>query len=148
MSDPFVHLHVASGYSLRYGASSPAALVARGAELGMTDLALTDRDGVYGAVKFVQACAAAGIRPLLGVDLAVAPTAPGSAGARDSAGCRSQVPGRRTPARGGVSVDPRWPRVTLLAADRRGWAAVCRLVSATHLTGARGRPVTTVELGS
>src|SRR5512144_2403658 len=105
MSDPFVHLHVASGYSLRYGASSPGAMVARAA-----DLALTDRDGVYGAVKFVQACAAAGIRPLLGVDLAVAPTATDPAGARDSGGCRSQVPGRRTPARGGVSVDPRLPR--------------------------------------
>jgi error-prone DNA polymerase len=146
MSDPFVHLHVASGYSLRYGASSPATLVARAADLGMTDLALTDRDGVYGAVKFVQACAAAGIRPLLGVDLAVAPAATEPLAARGSVGCGATVPGRRTPARGGVSVDPRLPRVTLLAADRRGWAALCRLVSATHLAGARGRPVTTVEL--
>ncbi|MEX5720638.1 DNA polymerase III subunit alpha [Geodermatophilus maliterrae] len=71
--DPFVHLHVASGYSLRYGANHPADLVARAAEHGMTALALTDRDGLYGAVKFALACRSAGLRPLFGVDLAVAP---------------------------------------------------------------------------
>ncbi|MGX5657691.1 PHP domain-containing protein, partial [Geodermatophilus nigrescens] len=72
--DPFVHLHVASGYSLRHGANHPADLVARAAEHGMGALALTDRDGLYGAVKFAQACRSAGVRPLFGVDLAVAPT--------------------------------------------------------------------------
>ena len=49
--DPFVHLHVASGYSLRHGANHPADLVLRAAEHGMGALALTDRDGLYGAVK-------------------------------------------------------------------------------------------------
>ena len=73
MSDPFVHLHVASGYSLRHGASHPRALVERAAEHGMDTLALTDRDGTYGAVKFAKACGAAGVRPVFGVDLAFAP---------------------------------------------------------------------------
>ena len=73
--DPFVHLHVASGYSMRHGANHPADLVARAAEHGMGALALTDRDGLYGAVKFAIACRAAGIRPLFGVDLAVDPVA-------------------------------------------------------------------------
>ncbi|GGU42836.1 hypothetical protein GCM10010289_74490 [Streptomyces violascens] len=68
----FVHLHVASGYSARCGASHPEALVARAAERGMTELALTDRDTMAGMVRFVQACAAHGIRPILGVDVAVA----------------------------------------------------------------------------
>ena len=45
MSDPFVHLRVASGYSLQYGASHPSALVAKAVEHGMDTLALTDRDG-------------------------------------------------------------------------------------------------------
>ena len=49
--DPFVHLHVASGYSLQYGASHPHVLVERAAEQEMDTLALTDRDGTYGAVK-------------------------------------------------------------------------------------------------
>jgi error-prone DNA polymerase len=98
----------------------------------MDALALTDRDGMYGAVKFAQACKAAGVRPLFGVDLAVAaPTAPK----------------KRTPARGGA-FDPldTLPRVTFLARDGRGWAALCRLVSATHLAGERGAPVTSLEL--
>src|SRR4051794_15603435 len=138
MSDPFVHLHVASGYSLRHGASSPAVLVDRAADHGMDTLALTDRDGVYGAVKFVTACMARGIRPVLGTDLAVAPY--------DVDARPDLSPRRKTPARGGAFVDARLPRVTVLARDKAGWAAVCRLVSATHLAGERGEPVTSLDL--
>src|SRR3954469_4771293 len=137
MSDPFVHLHVASGYSLRHGASSPAMLVDRAADHGMDTLALTDRDGVYGAVKFVTACMTRGIRPILGTDLAVQPYV-------DQPVVMSTR--RKTPARGGSFVDARLPRVTVLARDNAGWASVCRLVSATHLAGERGEPVTTLEL--
>jgi error-prone DNA polymerase len=170
-SDPFVHLHVASGYSLRYGASHPDVLVERAAEHGMDTLALTDRDGTYGVVKFVQAAQSAGLRPILGVDLAIEPSGKLSGahpslrmrGARNGAsnGTGGRLDGRAddrssahspgastrsTPARGGASVDPRHPRVTLLAQDRAGWAALCRLVSATHLRGERGSPVTTLDL--
>ncbi|WP_283137819.1 DNA polymerase III subunit alpha [Rhizohabitans arisaemae] len=115
---PFTHLHVASAYSLRYGAAFPAALAARAAELGMDALALTDRDGIYGAVKHVQACVKAGIRAIVGVDLVLAD---------DSA------PGK--PA-----------RVTLLAKPG-GWGALCRVASAAHLgqAGARGAPAVTRE---
>ena len=38
------------------------------------------------------------------------------------------------------------PRLVLLATDGRGWASLCRLVSATHLAGERGHPVTTLDL--
>ena len=62
---------------MRYGTSTPAALVERAAEHGQPALALTDRDGLYGAVKFVQAATAAGIAPVLGVDLAVLAGEPG-----------------------------------------------------------------------
>jgi error-prone DNA polymerase len=146
VSDPFVHLHVASGYSMRYGASSPAVLVERAAEHGMDALALTDRDGAYGAVKFVQACVAAGIRPILGVDLALAPAE--SEGRRPGPGAGSGAgPKRRTPARGGAFLlDDGHPRVTVLARDPRGWASMCRLVSATSLTGERSRPVSSPAL--
>ena len=68
MSDPFVHLRVASGYSLRYGASQPAALVDAAADAEMDTLAITDRDGLYGAVKFARACQRTGIAPVIGVD--------------------------------------------------------------------------------
>lgn len=168
--DPFVHLHVASGYSLKYGASHPHQLVARAAEVEMDTLALTDRDGVYGAVRFAKACMAAGIRPVLGVDLAVEPS--GIAGARAPVLERTHRPlrsmtlparasraggvdaacagsSRLTPARGGSfreRVGQRLPRVTLLAGSKAGWAALCRLVSATHLRGERGVPVATRAL--
>ena len=78
--DDFVHLHVSSSASMRYGASHPAELVARAAELGQSALALTDRDGLYGAVRFVRACGEAGIAPVLGVDLALAGSPPGPGG--------------------------------------------------------------------
>jgi error-prone DNA polymerase len=136
--DPFVHLHVASGYSLRYGASHPHALVERAVEHEMDTLALTDRDGLYGAVRFAKACLQAGVRPVLGVDLAVEPEAPPAA--------RPGASRRSAPVRGGSFRDPRHPRVRLLAAGRRGWAALCRVVSATHLHGERGVPVATREL--
>ena len=142
--DPFVHLHVASGYSLQYGASHPHVLVERAVEQEMDTLALTDRDGTYGAVKFVRACRAAGIRPVLGVDLAV-----DMSSAR--AGPDQRPSPRRTPARGGAVRDPSLQqggsgRVTFLASGRAGWAALCRMVSATHLAGERGRPVATPAL--
>ncbi|MBB1500173.1 DNA polymerase III subunit alpha [Propioniciclava sp. MC1683] len=71
MTDPFVHLRVASGYSLQYGASHPSVLVEAAAGHDMDTLALTDRDGLYGAVRFAKACMASGVAPVVGADLAV-----------------------------------------------------------------------------
>ncbi|HET7432355.1 MAG TPA: PHP domain-containing protein, partial [Nocardioides sp.] len=144
--DPFVHLRVASGYSLQYGASHPETLVQRAAEQEMDTLALTDRGGTYGAVKFARACLAAGVRPVLGVDLAYRhePFDPRAARARTPV--RGGAFRELAPDKGGL------PRVTLLAhaggpgGGRAGWAAVCRAVSATHLAGERGTPVAEVEL--
>ncbi len=161
-TDPFVHLHVASGYSLRYGASHPQQLVDQAAAHGMGALALTDRDGLYGAVKFVLAARRAGIAPILGVDLATAPTGlvEGLPGWADPSVAARQRAGRRGAARGGEVVDPRWPRATVLAlggpsahasGSGRGWAQLCRLVSAAHLSsghlgGDRGAPVVDLAL--
>ncbi len=141
--DPFVHLHVASGFSLKYGASHPRRLVERAVDAEMDTLALTDRDGVYGAVRFAKACMSGGIRPVLGVDLAIEPTALLSTGSGSRAG---EARRRMSPARGGAYQDPPLPRITLLAGSKAGWAALCRLVSATHLRGERGTPVTTRQL--
>ncbi|MFB7736898.1 DNA polymerase III subunit alpha [Streptomyces sp. NPDC056112] len=124
----FTHLHTASGFSLRYGASHPERLAERAAERGMDALALTDRDTLAGSVRFAKACAAAGVRPLFGVELAVETAEP----------VRRER--RRTPVRGGAFVDESAPRATFLArAGARGWADLCRLVTAAHsgLTAAR-----------
>jgi error-prone DNA polymerase len=147
MSDAFAHLHVASGFSMRYGASTPAVLVERASALGQPALALTDRDGLYGAVRFVQACDEAGIAPVLGVDLAV-----GRGRSNAAVGQRVQT-GRANPVRGGAEIDPRYPRVTVLARGQGagvdpgvGWGRLCRLVTQTHLSGERGAPVSSAEL--
>ncbi|MER5355734.1 DNA polymerase III subunit alpha [Kitasatospora sp. NPDC002551] len=133
------HLHTASGYSVRYGASLPAALAGRAAERGITELALTDRDTVSGVVRHAKACAAAGVRPLFGADLAVGLVEqPGRTADR-----------RRTPARGGAFVDESAPRVTLLARDRAGWANLCALITAAWAVRAErggGQPVVPLEV--
>ncbi|MCX5556517.1 DNA polymerase III subunit alpha [Streptomyces sp. NBC_00038] len=119
----FTHLHAVSGFSLRYGASHPEQLAERTAERGMDAVALTDRDTLGGAVRFAKAAGRAGIRPLFGVDLAV--EAPPEAAGRTQR--------RRAPARGGAFVDESAQRVVFLARDgARGWAELCRLVSAAH----------------
>ncbi|MDX2576676.1 DNA polymerase III subunit alpha [Streptomyces scabiei] len=127
----FTHLRVASGYSARYGASLPHALVQRAAERGMTTLALTDRDTVAGTVRFATASAAVGIRPVFGVDIAVAPLAP-----PDPTASRL-----RTPVRGGAHVIEPPLRITLLAQNAAGWARLCRLVSAAHAEADGAAPV-------
>jgi len=144
MSDPFVHLRTVSSFSLRHGVSTPEDLVARAAELGQSALALTDRDGLYGAVRFVQACRDAGVAPILGADLALVGDA--AAGAPASGRRSAAQPARRAPARGGEQVWEPGSRLVVLARGGRGWAALCRLVSAAHLHGERGKPAVTREL--
>ncbi|MER5476550.1 DNA polymerase III subunit alpha [Streptomyces sp. NPDC002734] len=133
----FPHLHTASGFSVRHGASHPERLAERAGERGLEELALTDRDTVAGAVRFAKACAKEGVRPLFGVDLAVAPPA----GARRSGRSPER---RRTPVRGGAFVDESAPRATFLARDgARGWAGVCALITAAHAGG--GAPLLPAE---
>ncbi|MEU0471381.1 DNA polymerase III subunit alpha [Streptomyces olivaceus] len=133
----FTHLHTVSGFSARYGASHPERLAERAVERGMDALALTDRDTLAGAVRFAKACAGAGVRPLFGAELAVAAPEPGTADRTETSVRRDR---RRAPARGGAFVDESAPRVTYLARDgARGWAGLCRLVSAAHT--AEGTPL-------
>ncbi|MEV8587441.1 DNA polymerase III subunit alpha [Streptomyces sp. NPDC051180] len=129
----FTHLHAASGFSLRYGASHPERLAARAAERGMDALALTDRDTLAGTIRFAKACAKEGIRPLFGVDLTYAlPEAPGPALDRGSA--------RRVPVRGGAFVDESAPRAVFLARSRAGWTSLCAMITAAH-AGEGERPL-------
>ncbi|MFE7513747.1 DNA polymerase III subunit alpha [Streptomyces sp. NPDC057540] len=129
----FTHLHTASGYSLRYGASHPETLAARAAERGMDALALTDRDTLSGAVRFAKACEKEGVRPLFGVDLAYEAAVP----EHDPADRGSA---RRVPVRGGAFVDETAPRALFLARSRTGWATLCAMVTAAHARGAE-RPL-------
>jgi error-prone DNA polymerase len=115
MAASFVHLDVRSCFSLKEGAFTPEQLVARTAELGMPAVALTDRDGLYGAARFVSACERAGVRPILGASITV------------------------RPAKGPDA------HVVLLAEDDRGYANLCRLLTDAHLLGERGDPWVATE---
>jgi error-prone DNA polymerase len=65
----FTHLHLASGYSFKYGTTLPEAMVEKAAELNMNSIALTDRDTLAGAIKFVVSCKENSISPIIGVDV-------------------------------------------------------------------------------
>ena len=147
-SPGFVHLDVRSFFSLKDGAFSPEALARRAAGLGMPAVALTDRDGLYGTARFVDACQKAGVKPILGATLTVSDP-------RSAAGVGAERSGSRSAARtrfraselhGATrgprsrSVDPAATQVILLAQDDRGYANLSRLITDAHMTGERGDP--------
>ena len=103
-SSGFVHLHVRSEHSHLYGASRLDELIQAARALGYRDLALTDRNGLYGSVAFYRKCREAGLTPILGVEL----SQPGRP--RDDGG-----------------------RAVLLARNLEGYRTLCRLTTARHL---------------
>ena len=115
---------MASSASLQFGVTSPEDLVNRAAEFGQPALALTDRDTVSGAVRFLRACQRAGVASILGVDLALA----------------EPITHRPAPVRGGTLMKPERSRVTLLAHDAHSWAGLCSAISQAHHHPTRGEP--------
>jgi len=69
MTDTFIHLHTHSYFSFLDGVLSPDQLVECAINQGMSALALTDRHGLTGAIKFYVACQNAGIKPILGLEV-------------------------------------------------------------------------------
>jgi error-prone DNA polymerase len=69
--NPYVELHCHSNFSFLDGGSHPYELAAQAAELEMPALAITDRGGVYGVVRFLQACRKLGVKPIVGTALEV-----------------------------------------------------------------------------
>jgi DNA polymerase III alpha subunit len=98
----FAHLHTHSYFSFLEGLLSPAELVQAAAEQGMPALALTDRNYLSGAIEFYTACQAAGIQPILGLQVTV--TSP-------------------------LESSPLAGDMVLLAQDLSGWSSLCRLSS-------------------
>ena len=115
----FVHLHNHTEYSLLDGASRIPAMVARAAELGMPALAMTDHGVMYGAVHFYKACVDAGIKPIVGCEVYVAPRS-------------------RLLREGRVDRDPN--HLTLLAADHEGYVNLMKLCSIGQMEGMYYKP--------
>ncbi len=99
MADPaYAELHCHSHFSFLDGASAPADLVTRAVELGLSGLAVTDHQGLYGAVRFSAAAEAAGLHPVVGVEIELLdPAMPDPDGTVVPAR-RAWRPGRRRPA--------------------------------------------------
>ncbi|MBV8256627.1 MAG: PHP domain-containing protein, partial [Actinobacteria bacterium] len=117
----YVELHAHSAYSFLDGASQPEELAAAAAALGYEALALTDHDGVYGSLEFAHAAKHFGVRPITGAEVTLRGGAPSTA--EGGAVCR---PGAGGFAAGASS------HVTLLVEDARGYANLCRLLTAAH----------------
>src|SRR5258707_648178 len=66
---PYVELHARSAFSFLRGASFPEQLAARAAKLNFSAMALSDRDGVYGAPRFFAAGREHGLRSIIGAEL-------------------------------------------------------------------------------
>ncbi|MCL2527865.1 MAG: DNA polymerase III subunit alpha [Defluviitaleaceae bacterium] len=74
MEQPFIHLHVHTEYSLLDGSAKISELVTTAKSYGMDSLAITDHGVMYGVIDFYKAATAAGIKPILGCEVYVAPT--------------------------------------------------------------------------
>jgi DNA polymerase-3 subunit alpha len=123
----FVHLHVHSEYSLLDGAAQLEKLVERARALKFPALALTDHGNLFGAVDFYSACEKAGVKPILGCELYVAP------------GSRFERSGQDGGYEGAS-------HCTVLARTRAGYANLMKLVSKAYLEGYYYKPRVDREL--
>jgi error-prone DNA polymerase len=120
----WAELHCHSSYSFLDGAASPGELVAEAARLGLTALAITDHDGMYGVPQFAQAAARLGehghkLSTVFGAELSL------------------DLPSGQ----GGVP-DPVGRHLLVLARDDEGYGRLCKIISAAQLAGGeKGRPV-------
>src|SRR3954464_8490414 len=94
---PYAELHCHSHFSFLDGASAPDDLVARAVELGLAGLAITDHQGLYGAVRFSTAAEAAGLHAVIGVEVELADAATGDPRGLAVPARRAWRPGRRPP---------------------------------------------------
>jgi len=117
--ETFVHLHNHTEYSLLDGASRIQAMVTRAAELDMPAIGLTDHGVMYGAIHFYKACKEAGIKPIIGCEVYVAPRS-------------------RLLREGRVDRDPN--HLTLLAANHAGYLNLMRLCTVGQMEGMYYKP--------
>ena len=116
----FTHLHVHTEYSLLDGSNKIREYVKRVKELGMDSAAITDHGVMYGVIDFYKACKEAGIRPIIGCEVYVAP------GSRFD---REQGAG-----------DDRYYHLILLAENNTGYANLMKIVSRSFTEGYYYKP--------
>lgn len=122
----FAHLHVHTEYSLLDGSNKITEYVKRVKELGMTAAAITDHGVMYGVIDFYRAAKEAGINPVLGCEVYVAP-------------------GSRFDKEAGVSED-RYYHLVLLAENNTGYANLMKIVSRGFTEGYYYKPRVDMEV--
>jgi DNA polymerase III subunit alpha len=125
--DPFVHLHVHTEYSLLDGAIRIKQMLAKCKTLNMPAVAVTDHGNMFGAVQFYDLASKAGIKPIIGAEVYVAP------------GDRRD---RMQPADG----SPNAYHLVLLAMNETGYRNLSRLITLGHLEGFYYHPRVDMEL--
>ena len=123
----FAHLHVHTEYSLLDGSNKIKEYVARVKELGMTAAAITDHGVMYGVIDFYRAAKAAGINPVLGCEVYVAP---GSRFDKEALGREAD----------------RYYHLVLLAENNTGYANLMKIVSRGFTEGYYYKPRVDMEL--
>ena len=123
----FAHLHVHTEYSLLDGSNKIKEYVARVKELGMTAAAITDHGVMYGVIDFYRAARAAGINPVLGCEVYVAP---GSRFDKTAVG----------------RDEDRYYHLVLLAENNTGYANLMKIVSRAFTEGYYYKPRVDYEL--
>ena len=116
----FTHLHVHTEYSLLDGSCKIKELTARAKELGMDSMAVTDHGVMYGVIDFYKAAKEAGIKPILGCEVYVAPNSRFD---------------RET-----VSGEDRYYHLVLLAEDNQGYENLMKIVSKGFVDGFYYKP--------
>ena len=122
----FTHLHVHTEYSLLDGSNKIQEYVNRVRELGMDSAAITDHGVMYGVIDFYRAARAAGINPILGCEVYVAP---GSRFDREIG-----------------SGDDRYYHLVLLAENNQGYANLMKIVSKSFVEGFYYKPRVDLQL--
>jgi DNA polymerase-3 subunit alpha len=123
--EKFVHLHVHTQYSLLDGAAEIGKLVRLAREMEMPAVAITDHGVMYGCLKFYREARQAGIKPILGCEVYVAPR-------RHT----DKIP----------KLDETPFHLVLLASNRQGYRNLLQLVSQAHLAGFYYKPRIDLEL--
>lgn len=116
----FTHLHVHTEYSLLDGSNKITEYVERVKELGMDSAAITDHGVMYGCIDFYRACKAAGINPILGCEVYVAPSS-------------------RFDRETGAGED-RYYHLVLLAENNQGYSNLMKIVSKSFVEGFYYKP--------
>jgi error-prone DNA polymerase len=122
----YAELHTHSNFSFLDGASHPEELAAEAVRLGLSALALTDHNGLYGVVRFAEAARAFGLPTVFGAELTIT-------GAGEP------------PVRTGTP-DPDGTHLVVLARDPDGYARLSRVIADAHLAGGeKGKAILTLD---